>query len=182
MVLLSSFGIQYTVYHPPPMITYCCMLECKSIFNRLFDSWNRFIFSTSTLQVVLTFRSHYSTSEVVVLASVVVCSTFRSFYLFGSCYFDFPFVYSSFEKRFSSIRYYFIYNIWQKIHSKRSAGQVINIVYSVQARLFFLIFYEAKARIFFQLRVARLFILFIKNKRNACFLSHSCLLGQINFK
>ena len=37
-----------------------------------------------------------------------------------------------------------------------------NIVYSFQARLFFLIFYEAKARIFFQLCVARLFILFTK--------------------
>ena len=40
-----------------------------------------------------------------------------------------------------------------------------NIVYSVQARLFFFIFYEAKARIFFQLWVARLFILFTKTAR-----------------
>jgi hypothetical protein len=38
--------------------------------------------------------------------------------------------------------------------------------YSVQARLFFFIFYEAKARIFFQLWVARLFISFTITARH----------------
>jgi hypothetical protein len=49
-----------------------------------------------------------------------------------------------------------------ELSEKKIKNQQDNIVYSVQARLFFFIFYEAKARIFFQLWVARLFILFTK--------------------
>ena len=46
-----------------------------------------------------------------------------------------------------------------------SAGQVITLFTQFRPDYFFFIFYQAKARIFFQLWVARLFILFTKTAR-----------------
>jgi hypothetical protein len=46
-----------------------------------------------------------------------------------------------------------------------SAGQVITLFTQFRPDYFFLIFYEAKARIFFQLCLARLFILYTKTAR-----------------
>jgi hypothetical protein len=55
------------------------------------------------------------------------------------------------------------YDLLCKIHSTHTAGQIITLFTQFRPD-FFLIFYETKARIFTQLWVARLFILFTKKK------------------